>query len=183
MMDTTVLKKAFSTEISAAAHHDAHTKLASVLVIIYGHVPKVIMTEKPKHLNIHAGEIAFPGGKWNQNDHDLLDTALRETSEEIGLSLQRQKVIGQLEDVITLNSGFTITPFISVIEDIPQLHANSEVENILHIPLVPFLQTLTDDTDPEHNSIQEMYTLTFQKKIIWGASARILKQIVNRLKL
>ena len=46
--------------------------------------PKVIMTEKPKHLNIHAGEIAFPGGKWHENDHDLLDTALRETDEEIG---------------------------------------------------------------------------------------------------
>ena len=182
-MDTAILKNALSSNISAVVPDDVQTKHASVLVLIYGKEPKVIMTEKPKHLNIHAGEIAFPGGKWNENDNDLLDTALRETSEEIGLSLQRQKVIGQLEDVKTLNSGFTITPFISVIEDIPQLHANSEVENILHIPLVPFLQTLTDDTDPEHNSIQEMYTLTFQKKIVWGASARILKQIVNRLKL
>ena len=181
MMETNVLKKALTTKISTVPHKDAHNKLASVLVLIYGHEPKVIMTEKPKHLNIHAGEIAFPGGKWNQNDNDLLDTALRETSEEIGLSLPRHKVIGQLEDVKTLNSGFTITPFVSVVDDIPKLNANSEVENILHIPLVPFLQTLTDDTDPEHNSIQEMYTLTFQEKIVWGASARILKQIVNRL--
>ena len=155
-MESTVLKKSLSTEISATPHNADHTKLASVLVIIYDQEPKVIMTEKPKHLNIHAGEIAFPGGKWSQNDPDLLDTALRETSEEIGLSLPRQKVIGQLEDVRTLNSGFTITPFVSVIDEIPQLHANSEVENILHIPLVPFLQTLSDDTDPAHNSIQEM---------------------------
>ena len=181
-MDSTVLKNVLSSNISAVVQDDANTKHASVLVIIYGDDPKVIMTEKPKHLNIHAGEIAFPGGKWSQNDYDLLETALRETSEEIGLRLQRTQVIGQLENVTTLNSGFTITPFISVIDDIPKLHANSEVENILHIPLVPFLQTLADDTDPAHNSIHEMYTLSFQEKIIWGASARILKQIVNRLK-
>lgn len=178
-MDTTNLINALSSRISAEVHDDGKTKLASVLVLIYGSEPKVIMTEKPKHLNIHAGEIAFPGGKWHHNDHDLLDTALRETSEEIGFSLSREKVIGQLENVRTLNSGFTITPFVSVVDEIPQLHANHEVESILHIPLIPFLQTLADDTNHAHTSIQEMYTFTYQGKIVWGASARILKQIVN----
>ena len=182
-MDTAILKNALSSNISAVLPDDVQTKHASVLVLIYGTEPKVIMTEKPKHLNIHAGEIAFPGGKWNENDHDLLDTALRETAEEIGLNLSRQKVTGQLENVRTLNSGFTITPFISIIEDIPQLKANSEVEHIFHIPLIPFLKTLADDPDPSHNSIQEMYTFTYQGKIVWGASARILKQIVNKLQL
>ena len=182
-MDTSNLINSLSSQISAQVHDDGKTKHAAVLVLIYGTDPKVIMTEKPKHLNIHAGEIAFPGGKWHDTDNDLLDTALRETSEEIGLDLSRKKVIGQLENVRTLNSGFTITPFVSIVEDVPQLQANPEVENILHIPLVPFLQTLADDTDPAHNSIQEMYTLTYQGKIVWGASARILKQIVNRLQL
>ncbi|MEE9535117.1 MAG: CoA pyrophosphatase [Nitrosopumilaceae archaeon] len=182
-MDTSILKNALSSNISAVVPDDVQTKHASVLVLIYGTEPKVIMTEKPKHLNIHAGEIAFPGGKWNENDHDLLDTALRETDEEIGLNLSRQKVTGQLENVRTLNSGFTITPFISIIEDIPQLKATSEVEHIFHIPLIPFLKTLADDPDPRHNSIQEMYTFTYQGKIVWGASARILKQIVHKLRL
>ncbi|MEE9512298.1 MAG: CoA pyrophosphatase, partial [Nitrosopumilaceae archaeon] len=106
-MDTSILKNALSSNISAVVPDDVQTKHASVLVLIYGTEPKVIMTEKPKHLNIHAGEISFPGGKWNENDHDLLDTALRETDEEIGLNLSRQKVTGQLENVRTLNSGFT----------------------------------------------------------------------------
>ena len=182
-MDTTVLEKALSSNISAVVHDDGQTKHASVLVLIYGADPKVIMTEKPKHLNIHAGEIAFPGGKWQQNDNDLLDTALRETAEEIGLNLTRQKVIGQLENVRTLNSGFTITPFISIIEETPKLKANSEVEHIFHIPLIPFLKTLEDDSNPEHKSLQEMYVFTYQGKIVWGASARILKQIANKLQL
>ena len=63
------------------------------------------MTEKPKDLKVHAGEISFPGGKPEESDKDLLDTALRETEEEIGLHILRDQVIGQLEPVTTLNSG------------------------------------------------------------------------------
>ena len=181
-MDTTTLKAILSSKISPVPQHDGKTKLASVLVIIYGAEPKVLMIEKSKKLNSHAGEIAFPGGKWTDHDNDLLDTALRETKEEIGLTISRDNVIGQLDNVHTLNSGFNITPFVSIMDDIPQLKANSEVETILHIPMAPFLQTLADDPDPNHNFIQEMYTFTYKDKIVWGASARILKQIVNRLK-
>ena len=59
---------------------------------------------------------------------------------------------------------------------------NSEVESFLQIPLTPFLDTLENDMDPEHNSIQEMYLFTFEKNLIWGASARMLKQINSLLK-
>jgi hypothetical protein len=74
-----------------------------------------------------------------------------------------------------------ILPFVSIVDEIASLSANSEVEKILHIPLKPFLKTMTNDPDPSHNKIQEMYTFQYQKKIIWGASARILRQIANRL--
>ena len=180
-MDTTVLRAQLASKIFPEPKHDGKTKLSSVLVIIYGSEPKLLMIEKSKHLNNHAGEIAFPGGKWTDNDIDLLDTALRETKEEIGLSISRDNIIGQLANVITLNSGYTITPFVCIINKIPQLKTDSEVELILHIPLIPLLQTLDDDTDQNHKSIQEMYTFTYNNKIIWGASARILKQLVNRL--
>ena len=60
---------------------------------------------------------------------------------------------------------------------VPRLTANSEVESILHIPLASFLNTMSEDNIPEHRSIQEMYTFTFEKYNIWGASARMLKQI------
>ena len=180
-MDTTVLRAQLSSKIFPEPKHDGKTKLSSVLVIIYGSEPKLLMIEKSKQLNDHAGEIAFPGGKWTDDDVDLLDTALRETEEEIGLNISRDNVIGQLANVITLNSGYTITPFVCIIDKIPQLKTDSEVESILHMPMIPLLQTLDDDTDPNHKSIQEMYTFTYNGKIIWGASARILKQLVNRL--
>jgi len=176
-----MLKEQLSSEIFPKPKDDGKTKLASVLVIIYGTEPKVLMIEKSKKLNIHAGEIAFPGGKWIESDNDLLDTALRETREEIGLNVTRKNVIGQFENVVTLNSGFTISSFLLVLDNIPQLKINSEVKSVLHIPLIPLLDTLSDDQDPTHKSIQEMYKFTYKDKVVWGASARILKHLSNRL--
>jgi len=181
-MDLKSIKAALSSPISAQIQTPRGTNLASVLIIIYGDMPHVLMTKKPKHLKIHAGEISFPGGKLMITDHDLLDTAIRETKEEINLQTPRDMVIGQLSPVTTLNSGFTITPFVSILDSLPNLKANEEVESILHIPLFPLLETLTEDTNPEHKSIQEMHALRYQDMIIWGASARMLKQIVNKLK-
>jgi 8-oxo-dGTP pyrophosphatase MutT (NUDIX family) len=180
-MDINMLKEQLSSEVFPEPKHDGKTKLASVLVIIYGTEPKVLMIEKSKKLNIHAGEIAFPGGKWMEDDNDLLETALRETREEIGLNVSRKNVIGQFENVVTLNSGFTISSFLSILDDIPQLKINSEVKSILHIPLIPLLDTLSDDQEPNHKSIQEMYKFSFNDEVIWGASARILKHLANRL--
>ena len=180
-MDSNILKAQLSSKLFPNPKHDGKTKLSSVLIIIYGMEPKILMIKKAKNLHNHAGEIAFPGGKWTEDDVDLLDTALRETKEEIGLSISRDDVIAQLENVMTLNSGFTITPFVCMIDKIPQLKTNSEVESIFHIPMIPLLQTLDDDTDPSHKSIQEMYTFTYDDKLVWGASARILKHLVNRL--
>ncbi len=176
------LKSIFSSPINTMIESDGRYRLASVLVVIYGKEPIVVMTEKPKHMKFHAGEISFPGGKLDVDDSDLLQTALRETSEEIGLTITREQITGQLEPVVTLNSGFLILPFISIIDKIPTLAANSEVEKIFHIPLEPFLKTMANDPDPSHNLIQAMYTFEYQNQIVWGASARILKQIQNLLK-
>ncbi len=178
-----MLKEQLSSKIFPEPKNDGKTKLASVLVIIYGTEPKVLMIEKSKKLNIHAGEIAFPGGKWIEDDTDLLETALRETREEIGLNLSRKNIIGQFENVVTLNSGFTISSFISILDDVPQLKISSELKSILHVPLIPLLETLSYDQDPNHKSIQEMYKFTYNDKVVWGASARILKHLAKRLSM
>ena len=176
------LKSSLSSTINPEIEIDKQYRLASILVVIYGEEPIIVMTEKPKHMKFHAGEISFPGGKLDSKDSDLLQTALRETNEEIGLAISKEQIIGQLEPVVTLNSGFIILPFISVIDEIPSLSANCEVEKIYHIPLESFLKTEAKDPDPSHNIIQEMYTFEYQNQIVWGASARILKQIQSCLK-
>ena len=181
-MNLDELKSVLSKPLNPKINYDENYRLASVLVVIYGKEPIIIMTEKPKHMKFHAGEISFPGGKLEDDDSDLLHTALRETCEEIGLEISREQVIGQLEPVVTLNSKFLILPFISIIDKIPPLLPNHEVEKIFHIPFESFLHTMAKDPDPSHNIIQEMYTFEYQNQIVWGASARILKQIRNFFK-
>ncbi|HET6516986.1 MAG TPA: CoA pyrophosphatase [Nitrosopumilaceae archaeon] len=181
MMNLEEIRPLLSGELTTKPNPDG-TKLASVLVVIYGDEPKVIMTKKSEILTIHAGEISFPGGKWEKQDGDLLTTALRETKEEINLEITPKQIIGQLQPVRTLNSGFTITPFVAVVDNVPKLKDNFEVESILRIPLEPFLKTLEDDQNPKHRSIQEMYIFKFNEHVVWGASARILKQITDIFK-
>ena len=176
------IRDSLTSEINPNLVNNNETKLASVLIIIFAESPKILMIKKPITMNHHGGEIAFPGGKISDEDNDLLDTALRETKEETGITVEREKIIGQLEPVTTLNSGFTILPFVCILDKIKNLMPNSEVDEFLEIPLITFLETLANDSDPEHNSIQEMYTFTFENHLIWGASARMLKQITTKLK-
>jgi len=171
-----------TSEINPVLVNNNGTKLSSVLIIIFDDLPKILMIKKPITMNHHGGEIAFPGGKISSDDKDLLDTAIRETREETGLIVRREEIIGQLKPVATLNSGFTILPFVCILNKTENLTPNSEVDEFLKIPFISFLQTLADDSDPEHNSIQEMYTFTFENHLIWGASARMLKQITTKLK-
>ena len=180
-MNLEQIKNSLTSEISPVLSKNEKTKLSSILIIIFDKSPKILMIKKPITMNYHGGEIAFPGGKISKEDDDLLDTAIRETKEETGITIGREQIIGQLNPVTTLNSGFTILPFVCILNEINELKPNSEVEEFLKIPLDSFLQTLANDSNPEHNSIQEMYVLTFKNNVIWGATARMIKQITEKI--
>ena len=181
-MDIEQIRSVLTNEINPKPLSELdENELASVLIVIYGKEPIILMTEKAKTLKVHAGEISFPGGKWCEKDEDLLETAIRETEEELDLQISRKQIIGQLDPVVTLNSKYIITPFVALLDGIHSLKPNSEVNSVLHIPLEPFLKTMDEDRHPEHRSIKEMYTFTFEKYQIWGASARMLRQIFMSL--
>jgi 8-oxo-dGTP pyrophosphatase MutT (NUDIX family) len=180
-LDTIRLEQILSSSLEEELQDGITGKLAAVMIIIFGKTPTVLMTERPKTMNYHAGEISFPGGMWEKKDANLLGTAIRETREELGVQVPRSAVIGKLRPVTTLNSGFTISPFIAMLEDLPEILPNSEIESVLKIPLDPLLQTIEDDKDPLHKSILEMYTFKFENHLIWGASARMLKQLHDKI--
>lgn len=181
ILDTTNLKQILTNSVSPKVVDDSTSKLAAVMIIIFGNEPMLLMTERPKTMNHHAGEISFPGGTWQKDDGDLLGTAIRETREELGIEISKSMIIGQLNTVTTLNSGFKITPFIAVLDELPTIIPNSEIASVLTIPLFSLLKTIEDDKDPSHKSILEMYTFKFQNHLIWGASARMLKQILVKI--
>lgn len=175
-MNIDQIKNIFTDEIQ---HIDFkyNEKSSSVLVIINSYIPKIIMIKRSYDLRIHGGEMAFPGGKCDCHDNDILDTAIRETREEINLNILKNQIVAKLAPVST-STGFTIFPFVSIINNMDKFHANSnEVETIFNIPLSSFLKTIKFQNHDNNSCIFE-----YKMNTIWGASARILKQLYDILK-
>jgi 8-oxo-dGTP pyrophosphatase MutT (NUDIX family) len=112
------------------------------------------------------------------DDESLYDTAIRETKEELGLTIKPKDIIGRLDIVKTLTSNYIIVPYITLQDKIaePMIFVD-EVERVLDVPLFDLLNTMAPDTDHYHLSLKEVYKFTFQNEVIWGATARILKQL------
>ena len=154
-----------------------HPQRAAVMVMLY-HKPKktyVLMTRRAMHLKYHAGEVSFPGGVFEEQDDDLLATALRETDEELAIQVESEDVLGQLP-VVSTRLGFEITPFVSVLPSAPKYEpAENEVGEVLEIPFTSLLST--QQRDVGSNPSEEGVMYWFEHHRIWGASAKILKQI------
>jgi 8-oxo-dGTP pyrophosphatase MutT (NUDIX family) len=156
----------------------SYPQKAAVLVILYPKNNKthVLMTKRALHLRSHAGEISFPGGVYEEDkDNDLLETALRETDEEVGVKIETSKVIAELP-VVNTRFGFEITPFVCVISETMDFDPEEdEVDEILEIPFTSMLATQQRDVgfSPENDMV--MYW--FKHHRIWGASAKILLKI------
>ncbi|NMJ86408.1 MAG: CoA pyrophosphatase [Thaumarchaeota archaeon] len=156
--------------------------LAAVIVIIYfpSGNPHILLTRRSDKLKKHAGEISCPGGTYLDSDKDLLHTAIRETHEEIGISIDKNNIIGCLRGVHTLTSNFTIVPYIAIIDEIenPKPSIN-EIKEIIDVPLIDLLKTV--ESDLNHMSFGNIYKFVYNDNVIWGATAKILKQIYDIL--
>ena len=151
------------------------SRLAAVMVVLYVNNDQifVLMTLRSKHLKIHPGEMSFPGGRYEDNDGDLLSTALRETKEEIGLDLGNISVNAKLPVVTTL-TGYKITPYVAIVKERPRIgKLNDEVESAFEIPLFKLLSTKQRYDDVGEN----MYAFWHGAKRIWGASSKVLQEI------
>ncbi len=154
---------------------------SSVLVIIHfpEKIPSVILTKRSSSLTIHSGEISFPGGKYSSNDKSILDTAIRETYEEIGVVVNKKKVIGCLQPTYTYTSRILIYPFVAIEKKISDnLKPNIEVEKIISLPIEKLIRSFSED---EFHSTKKyrMFKFLVEDYIIWGATARILKDLLD----
>jgi 8-oxo-dGTP pyrophosphatase MutT (NUDIX family) len=152
-------------------------RASAVLVpLFYNHGQyHVLLTERSEEVNFHKGQVCFPGGTREPSDSSLLQTALREAEEEIGLRAQDVEILGEFDDSLTLTSDYVISPFIAFIPHPYPLKADGrEIREIFSVPL-SFLMD-------EANFKQDSYEYVYDGHIIWGATAGILKQLIDLLK-
>ena len=155
---------------------------AAVLIPVTNHSqPEIILTRRASHMSTHSGEVAFPGGKQDDTDNSLIDTALRESQEEIGLMPEDVQVIGQVETVIS-RFGIEVTPIVGVVEASTELTANAaELDRIFRVPLQFFLdkQNLKYDSLKDQGLAYQMPSFQYQEYRIWGLTAMMLVDFLN----
>jgi 8-oxo-dGTP pyrophosphatase MutT (NUDIX family) len=145
--------------------------------------PRVILTVRTDHLQSHAGQVAFPGGSMDPDDHDAVHTALREAHEEIGLDPALVTPIGYLDSFETI-SGFRVTPVVArVAADAPVYAAPDEVADIFEVPLSFFLEpsNLRRYSMDFRGHRRAMVEFTHGGYRIWGATAAMLLNLLRRL--
>jgi 8-oxo-dGTP pyrophosphatase MutT (NUDIX family) len=159
---------------------------AAVLVAVVDRPePTVLLTQRAAHLNDHAGQISFPGGKIDTTDGSPLDAALREACEEIGLGREFIDPIGYL-DLYATSFGFRILPTVARVAPGFMLSINpAEVDEAFEVPLA-FLMNAENHQlhSKEFRGIaRSFYAMPFAERYIWGATAGILRVLYERIYL
>jgi 8-oxo-dGTP pyrophosphatase MutT (NUDIX family) len=145
----------------------------------------VILTTRASALKVHSGQIAFPGGKIEAGDADPVAAALREAREEIGLEASYVEPIGHLDPYLT-GSGFLIQPIVAKVEPGFELRIDpQEVEDAFEVPL-SFLMNADHHelrTREADGVFRRFYVMPYGERLIWGATAGILRNLYERLYL
>ena len=167
-------------------------KQSAVLILLFPENDSIhtILIQRGKYEGVHSGQIAFPGGRFEENDFDLKQTALRETSEEIGILPENINVIGCLTDVYITPSNFLVKPFIGVVNQKPDFILDlTEVEKIIPVDLF----NLNDKSIRKEKSILQsggykIKTPYFEIEglTVWGATAMMISElnaVVEKIKI
>ncbi|MDQ3588365.1 MAG: CoA pyrophosphatase [Actinomycetota bacterium] len=168
-----------------AAKMDAPGKTdAAVLVPLYvrGGELVAVFTERRADLRRHAGEISFPGGRQDDPEEDLRRTALREAQEEIGLDPEHVELVGALPPVGTFVTSYRVFPFVGTVEDGYQwVLQEAEVEQLLELSLPALVQGFESRRLLRRGVPIKTPTYTVDGHFVWGATARIVEHLLERL--
>lgn len=152
----------------------------------------VLLTRRSDMLAEHRGQVAFPGGRSDNNDHSPEDTALREAYEEIGVKPEEVRILGRLDSLLTI-SNYLVTPVVGIIPWPYEFKlARNEVSKVFTIPLGWLFDTsnysvhVRDIPSPYSSILQRnrypvIYFNTYDGEVLWGVSAEITMRLINSL--
>ncbi len=159
-------------------------KKAAVLIHLYPDEKDLlhfVLIQRNSYVGVHSGQISFPGGKPEAKDTNLWDTALRESSEEVGLNGIEIHKLRSLTDVFIPPSNFLVSPFVSYSFEKPEfVRQIKEVDLILEIPVSKLLgheQVLRKNLTTNYMDEFEVPCYVFNEKVVWGATAMILSEL------
>jgi 8-oxo-dGTP pyrophosphatase MutT (NUDIX family) len=141
----------------------------------------ILFTRRTETVRTHKGQISFPGGVYQDEDVSLVNTALRESTEEIGLNAQDVEILGELDDEPSAAANYLITPFVGFIPwPYRFILSKDEVEEIIGVPVSELLGGGCRFQEVETLEGKVLsYAYQYQETVIWGATARILKQFLS----
>jgi 8-oxo-dGTP pyrophosphatase MutT (NUDIX family) len=160
---------------------------AAVLVPVVVREPglTLLLTQRTAHLNDHAGQVSFPGGRVEPSDASAIETALRETEEEIGLDRRHVEVLGILPDYF-IRTGFQVTPVVGLVHPPFELRADPfEVAEIFEVPLTFLMNGANHQRrtgEFPDGARRTFYSMPYDRFFIWGATAGMLRNLFHFLR-
>nr|WP_086940572.1 CoA pyrophosphatase [Thaumasiovibrio occultus] len=173
-------------------NHDFHDLLPDTLkqaAVLIGFVNRngedhIVLIQRAFHLNHHPGQVAFPGGRFEPEvDHDLIDTAIRETFEETGIVCERRQVLGNLSPIKTV-SGYQVTPFVANFD--PNFAVKIDEGEVHHLFEAPANWLLNPKnvktfTYLRFGKQRRVFAIPYENYTIWGATAQMLKSLSEQV--
>jgi 8-oxo-dGTP pyrophosphatase MutT (NUDIX family) len=147
--------------------------------------PTLLLTQRTAHLNDHAGQISFPGGRTETFDASPIETALREAEEEVGLDKRHVEVVGTLPDYCT-GTGFRVVPVVGIVHPPFELKADAfEVAEIFEVPLAFLMDGKHHQrrTAEFQTGRRTFYVMPYERYFIWGATAGMLRNLFHFLRV
>ena len=151
---------------------------AGVLILLIKDIEedeyKILFTKRSTKLKSHAGEVSFPGGKWEENDIDLYQTALRESMEEINLDIKNVGKLGALNFLLSRNK-IEVNPFVGYLKELQSFEGNYEIDEIFTVPI----SFLVDESNIQYKEFKrndlKVYipSWVYNNNKIWGLTAMI----------
>jgi len=134
--------------------------------------------------SLHGGQISFPGGSIEPTDKSIEYAAVRETEEEIGISMKKIEILGALDATVTLRSDFAVYPFVGVLHSSNFNINKQEIENIFDIPLDYLIRIHPFEKRPYTYKNKNFTTLIieYNNETVWGATARITDMLIEKIK-
>jgi 8-oxo-dGTP pyrophosphatase MutT (NUDIX family) len=157
---------------------------AAVLVPLYVRDGELhaVFTKRREDLRRHPGEISFPGGRYDEGEEDLRATALREAHEEIGLPPEAVEIVGALQPTPTIATGYAVYPFVGLIKPNQKWTLSaSEVAEVLELPLAALQRGYGRRRLTRRGVPIRTDTYLVGENLIWGATARILSDLFDRI--